>query len=48
MKISKFAGQLAFAVCGLVLGSAAQAQVGEHTFRISIAGAAGHPSVMGA
>ena len=48
MKISKFAGQLAFALCGLVLGSAAQAQVGEHTFRISIAGAAGHPSVMGA
>ena len=48
MKISKLAGQLAFAVCGLVLGSAAQAQVGEHTFRISIAGAAGHPSVMGA
>ena len=48
MKISKIAGQLAFAVCGLVLGSAAQAQVGEHTFRISIAGAAGHPSVMGA
>ena len=48
MKISKFAGHLAFAVCGLVLGSAAQAQVGEHTFRISIAGAAGHPSVMGA
>lgn len=48
MKISKFAGQLAFAVCGLVLGAAAQAQVGEHTFRISIAGAAGHPSVMGA
>jgi TRAP-type transport system periplasmic protein len=48
MKISKIAGQLAFAVCGLVLGSAAQAQVGEPTFRISIAGAAGHPSVMGA
>ena len=48
MKISKFAGQLAFAVCGLVLGAAAQAQVGEHTFRLSHAGATGHPGVMGA
>ncbi|MBS1226743.1 MAG: dctP6 [Proteobacteria bacterium] len=48
MKISKFAGQVAFAVCGLVLGAVAQAQVGEHTFRLSHAGATGHPGVLGA
>ena len=48
MKISKFSGQVALAVCGLVLGTAVQAQVGEHTFRMSHAGATGHPGVLGA
>ena len=48
MKISKFSGRVALAVCGLILGSAAQAQVGEHTFRMSHAGATGHPGVLGA
>jgi len=48
MKISKLAGQVAFAVCGLFLGAAAQAQVSEHTFRLSHAGATGHPGVLGA
>jgi len=48
MKIGKFSGRLALAICGLALGTAVQAQVGEHTFRMSHAGATGHPGVLGA
>ena len=48
MKIGKFSGRVALAICGLALGTAVQAQVGEHTFRMSHAGATGHPGVLGA
>jgi tripartite ATP-independent transporter DctP family solute receptor len=48
MKVKQIIGSAALALCGLVLSSAAQAQINEHTFRIGIAGAPGHPSVMGA
>ena len=47
MKIRKLSGYAALALCGLVFGTA-QAQVGEHTFRMSHAGATGHPGVLGA
>jgi len=48
MKIKRIVGCAALVVGSLTFAVAAQAQVNEHTFRISIAGAAGHPSVMGA
>ena len=48
MKATKYAGGAAVVLLGALMASAAQAQVTEHTFRISIAGAPGHPSVMGA
>jgi tripartite ATP-independent transporter DctP family solute receptor len=44
----KFVGKASVVLIGALLASAGQAQVNEHTFRISIAGAPGHPSVMGA
>lgn len=47
MKTRKLSGYAALALCGLVFGIA-QAQVGEHTFRMSHAGATGHPGVLGA
>lgn len=48
MRIGNLLGKTAIALCALGLFSTVQAQVSEHTFRISIAGAPGHPSVMGA
>ncbi|WP_319244540.1 TRAP transporter substrate-binding protein [uncultured Propionivibrio sp.] len=48
MRIGNLLGKTAIALCALGLFSTVQAQVNEHTFRISIAGAPGHPSVMGA
>ncbi|MBS1228269.1 MAG: transporter substrate-binding protein [Proteobacteria bacterium] len=48
MKIKRIVGCAALVFGGLIFSAAVQAQVNEHTFRISIAGAAGHPSVMGA
>ena len=47
MKIRNLSGYAALALCGLAFGTA-QAQVGEHTFRLSHAGATGHPGVLGA
>ena len=47
MKVKKIAG-LSMALCGLFLATAVQAQIREHTFRIGIAGAPGHPVVVGA
>ncbi len=44
----KFVAKASVVLIGALLASAGQAQVNEHTFRISIAGAPGHPSVMGA
>ncbi len=48
MKMQRILGHAALALCCLTLGTVAQAQVGEHTFRLSHAGATGHPGVMGA
>lgn len=48
MKLKKIVGYAAMALCGLVLSPVGQAQVNEHTFRLSHAGATGHPGVMGA
>ena len=48
MQMKQIAVYVAVGLAGLVLATAGQAQVNEHTFRISIAGAPGHPSVMGA
>ena len=48
MKFKKTVGYAALTLCALAFSTAGQAQVNEHTFRISIAGAAGPPSVMGA
>ncbi len=48
MKVKQIIGSAALVLCGLVLSSAAQAQINEHTFRIALAGATGHPGVMGA
>ena len=48
MKLKTAIGYAALTWCALIFSTAGQAQVREHTFRISIAGAAGHPSVMGA
>ena len=48
MKATKYAGGAAVVLLAALMASAAQAQVTEHTFRISIAGAPGHPSAMGA
>ena len=46
--MKRMIGHAALALCGLVLGATVQAQVGEHTFRMSHAGATGHPGVLGA
>ena len=48
MKIKQVAGHAALVLCGLILAPAAQAQINEHTFRMSHVGAPTHPSVMGA
>jgi len=48
MKLKQIVAGTALALYGLVISSVAQAQVGEHTFRIAVAGATGHPAVMGA
>ena len=40
MKATKYAGGAAVVLLGALMASAAQAQVTEHTFRISIAGLA--------
>ena len=48
MKIKRIVGYASLVLGCLTFAAAVQAQVNEHTFRISIAGAAGHPSVMGA
>lgn len=48
MKVKQIIGSAALALCGLVLSSASQAQINEHTFRLAHAGATGHPGVLGA
>lgn len=48
MRIGSLLGKTAIALCTLGLFSTAHAQVNAHTFRIAVAGAPGHPSVMGA
>ena len=48
MKMKQIIGGAALGLFGLVLSSAAQAQINEHTFRIGINGAPGHPVVVGA
>ena len=48
MRIGSLLGKTAIALCTLGLFSTAHAQVNAHTFRIAIAGAPGHPTVMGA
>ena len=48
MQATKYAGVATIVLFGGLAASAGYAQVNEHTFRISIAGAPGHPSVMGA
>jgi tripartite ATP-independent transporter DctP family solute receptor len=48
MKMKQIVGSAVLGLCGLVLSSAAQAQINEHTFRIGINGAPGHPVVVGA
>jgi len=47
MKIKQMIGCAALGLCGLVLSSTAPAQINEHTFRIAINGAPGHPVVVG-
>jgi tripartite ATP-independent transporter DctP family solute receptor len=46
--MKKIVGYAALALCGLALSTAGQAQINEHTFRMSHVGAPTHPAVMGA
>ena len=48
MKMKQIIGSAVLGLFGLVLSSAGQAQINEHTFRIGINGAPGHPVVVGA
>ena len=48
MKMKQIIGGAVLGLFGLVLSSAGQAQINEHTFRIGINGAPGHPVVVGA
>ena len=48
MKMKRIIGSAALGLFGLVLSTAGQAQINEHTFRIGINGAPGHPVVVGA
>lgn len=48
MKMKRFFAIATLGFCGLVLSSTGQAQINEHTFRIGINGAPGHPVVLGA
>jgi tripartite ATP-independent transporter DctP family solute receptor len=48
VKTRKLIAVLAAAVCGVTLTIGAQAQVREHTFRLTTANPAGHPIVVGA
>jgi tripartite ATP-independent transporter DctP family solute receptor len=48
MKARQYATGAAIALLGVLTASVGQAQVSEHTFRLSVAGTVGHPAVMGA
>jgi tripartite ATP-independent transporter DctP family solute receptor len=48
MAMQKSAGKVSVALIGALFALAGQAQVNEHTFRLSVAGTVGHPAVMGA
>lgn len=47
MKMAKYAGKLSLALFSALLASAVYGQVNERTMRISLAGAPGHPLVLG-
>ena len=46
--MNRWGSYVALAACGLAFATTGQAQINEHTFRIGINGAPGHPVVVGA